>query len=110
MFQIDANLGYPAAVLNALLQAPDVPNLSTPLTITLLPALPAQWHSGFIKGARVRGGISVDLEWSNGRLADAAFTVDANARRARNVRVVYAGSVASEFVTTAGTVRSFSFV
>ncbi|KAJ8514372.1 hypothetical protein ONZ45_g8082 [Pleurotus djamor] len=45
IFQIDANLGYPAAIMNALLQAPDVPSLSTPLVIKLLPALPKQWAS-----------------------------------------------------------------
>jgi len=108
IFQIDANLGYPAAVLNALLQAPDVPTLSTPLTITLLPALPAKWHSGFIRNARIRGGITVDLQWSNAKPAEVMFTADTNAR-ARDVRVVYAGSVVSEFVTTAGRTKSFSF-
>jgi len=108
IFQIDANLGYPAAVMNALLQAPDVPNLSTPLTITLLSALPTKWHSGFIRNARVRGGISVDLHWNNGRLTEALFAVDTNAK-AREARVVYAGSVISEFITTGGIIKRIGF-
>ncbi|KAG6859714.1 hypothetical protein C0995_005127 [Termitomyces sp. Mi166 len=34
IFQIDMNLAYPAALLNALIQIPDVANYSTPLTVT----------------------------------------------------------------------------
>jgi alpha-L-fucosidase 2 len=130
IFQIDANLGYPAAVLvgaagflffvsltiysihhqqNALLQAPDVPNLSTPLIVTLLPALPSQWSSGSIKGARIRGGISVDLQWSGGKPTGAVFNVDANTQ-GREVRVVYTDNIVSEFVTTSGLIRIISFV
>ncbi|KAF8157029.1 glycoside hydrolase family 95 protein [Crassisporium funariophilum] len=103
IFQIDANLGYPAAVMNALLQAPDVPSISTPLVVTLLPALPAQWPSGSIRGARVRGGISVDLQWREGKLTSASFTVDSNTNvRPRPVQVVYQGRVLSSFITSAG--------
>ncbi|KAL1738132.1 Six-hairpin glycosidase-like protein, partial [Schizophyllum fasciatum] len=40
IFQIDANLGHPAAVLNALVQAPDTAASADPLVVALLPALP----------------------------------------------------------------------
>ncbi|CAE7084096.1 unnamed protein product [Rhizoctonia solani] len=65
IFQIDANLGYPAAVLNALVQAPDTASLSDPLAITLLPALPSAWGSGSIESVRIRGGMTLDFSWSN---------------------------------------------
>ncbi|KAG9003838.1 hypothetical protein FRB94_008480 [Tulasnella sp. JGI-2019a] len=71
IFQIDANLAYPAVLLNALIQSPSKSSLNAPLAISLLPALPAAWaRSGEIKNARVRGGCSVDFSWRNGRLDD----------------------------------------
>jgi alpha-L-fucosidase 2 len=126
IFQIDANLGYPAAVLvgrmislafvalilhnqqNALIQAPDVPDLYTPLTVTLLPALPPQWSSGSIKGVRIRGGISVNFQWSGGKPTQAVFTVDANAR-SRDVRVLYADNLVGEFATTSRSTQRLNF-
>ncbi|KDQ52890.1 glycoside hydrolase family 95 protein [Jaapia argillacea MUCL 33604] len=107
IFQIDANLGYPAAVMNALLQAPDVPSLSTPLTITLLPALPAAWSAGHLKGAMVRGGISVDMSWESGNLTGVSFAINPGAL-SRPVQVVYGGKVVKEFVTGGGMVVTLS--
>ena len=60
-FQIDGNLGGPAAITEMLVQ-------STPEEITLLPALPAQWPNGSFTGVRVRGGGKLDITWENGRL------------------------------------------
>ncbi|KAG6864486.1 hypothetical protein C0991_009194, partial [Blastosporella zonata] len=101
IFQIDANLAYPAALLNALIQAPDVASISIPLTVTLLPALPKQWPSGSIRGARVRGGLTVDLQWKNGKPVGASFTSDSNVV-ARNVVVVYGGKQLTSFTTSNG--------
>ncbi|KAF9004601.1 glycoside hydrolase family 95 protein [Cyathus striatus] len=107
IFQIDANLGYPGAVMNSLIQAPDVANISTPLAITLLPALPSQWPSGFIKGTRVRGGITLDLSWASGKPTSAQFKVD-NSIVSRQVQVVYGGKVVSEFKTAPGFMKSLN--
>ncbi|KAG8830376.1 hypothetical protein FRC17_004965 [Serendipita sp. 399] len=63
LFQMDANGGYPAAVLNALIQAPDTQHLNEAITITLLPALPPSWSEGSLRGVRVRRGLEVDIAW-----------------------------------------------
>ena len=58
-FQIDANMGLTAAVLEMLLQ-------STPALIKLLPALPESMQSGSLHGVRTRAGVVVDLQWQQG--------------------------------------------
>ncbi|PFH51636.1 glycoside hydrolase family 95 protein [Amanita thiersii Skay4041] len=108
IFQIDANLAYPGAVMNAIIQAPDVPSFDTPLTVTLLPTLPEQWSKGSIKGARLRAGVRLDMDWSEGKPNTATFKVDKSVRESRNVRVVYNAKVVGSFVTGSGVIKSFS--
>lgn len=60
-FQIDGNFGGAAGILEMLVQSDEA-------GITLLPALPDAWPSGRIRGLRARGGISVNLEWAEGRV------------------------------------------
>jgi alpha-L-fucosidase 2 len=55
-FQIDANFGWSAAVLEMLV-------FSTPYALSLLPALPRQWRKGKAHGVRTRCGIKVSLRW-----------------------------------------------
>ena len=64
IFQIDANLGAPAAMLEMLLY-------SRPGVIDLLPALPSAWPSGQVTGIGARGGFTVDLTWRDGRVTTA---------------------------------------
>jgi alpha-L-fucosidase 2 len=58
MFQVDANLGFAAAVMEALV-------FSLPGRVELLPALPSEWRTGSMRGIRCRGGITVtELKWN----------------------------------------------
>jgi alpha-L-fucosidase 2 len=62
-FQIDGNLGGPAAITEMLVQ-------SASGELRVLPALPSQWPSGSLTGVRVRGGGTADVTWSQGRLTE----------------------------------------
>ncbi|KLU71611.1 MAG: hypothetical protein RHS_2325 [Robinsoniella sp. RHS] len=60
-WELDGNTGITAGIGEMLLQ-------SFEDQVVVLPALPADWKHGHLKGSRIRGGHTADVEWENGKL------------------------------------------
>ncbi|MDF7824633.1 glycoside hydrolase N-terminal domain-containing protein [Pontiellaceae bacterium B12227] len=66
-FQIDANMGWSAAVQEMLL-------FSVPGKLNALPALPTVWKKGAVKGLVARGGIQVSMDWNENEICIDLFS------------------------------------
>ena len=71
IFSFDATEGAVAGMCEMLMQSYDG-------FIEFLPALPAAWKSGEVKGLCAEGGITVDMAWENGRMKKAILTANAS--------------------------------
>jgi len=69
IFAIDGNTSGTNGIAEMLLQ-------SQGGEIRLLPALPKAWVSGRVTGLRARGGYTVDIAWTDGRLAETTIRAD----------------------------------
>lgn len=75
-FQIDGNFGVTAGIAEMLVQSHDG-------VIHILPALPAAWPTGNVKGLATRGGFVVDIAWEDGQLTHLRL----HAKRGGNARL-----------------------
>lgn len=69
-FQIDGNQGIASAILLTILDEDARIDRTGIMEVDLylLPALPAAWQEGSVRGIRTKGGCAVDMEWAQGRL------------------------------------------
>jgi alpha-L-fucosidase 2 len=113
--QVDGNFGATASIAEMLLQSHDA-------TVRLLPALPAEWSRGNVRGLRARGGLTVSMSWSDSSLTEAVIqvSVDGPCRivaeglsavllDGREVPVTRTGDGSVEFVGAAGSVYRLVF-
>lgn len=73
-FQIDGNFGFTAGVCEMLLQSHT--STAGETVLSLLPALPAQWADGEVRGLRARGAVTVEIGWRDGVVQRAVATAD----------------------------------
>ncbi len=119
-FQIDGNFGGAAGIAEMLLQSHDtkgkgerlkdekrapnfIPHPSS-FILDLLPALPAAWPDGSVRGFRARGGLSVDMSWQGGKLQSARLTPTQSgeiAVRYGNVTKTFQGKAGQAIALTA---------
>jgi len=65
--QMDGTFGMTGGMSEMLLQ-------SHAGVIELLPAIPASWANGSVKGIRARGNVTVDMEWKDGKVTAYSLT------------------------------------
>ena len=78
--------------------------------ISLLPAIPKQWPSGYVNGLRARGGFTLDFQWKDGKLREATIYSKLGGRchvRYRSPVKVHGDSIAIDIKTVEPSVIQF---
>lgn len=75
-FNIDGNFGAGAAVIEMLLQSQETKTVDGEelQVIEILPALPDVWKNGSFGGLKARGGYTLNVKWSGGKIIEADIT------------------------------------
>ena len=68
-FQIDGNFGGLAGIVRMLVQS-RIKAESGEVVVELLPALPAAWKDGSLRGVALCGNLEADISWKDGKLVD----------------------------------------
>jgi alpha-L-fucosidase 2 len=74
VFQIDGNFGACAAITLMLIQEDEE-------QVILLPACPADWQEGSLKGVRLKGNAKLSFDWQGGRVKSIRIAADGHYRR-----------------------------
>ena len=87
MHQIEGNAGLTSAIAEMLMQSyrGQVDGNGICGHIHLLPALPAQWASGTVRGMRAVGNFTVDIDWRDGEVHE--LTIVSNSGRPLRVQL-----------------------
>lgn len=93
-YQLDGNMGAVAGIAELLLQSHNG-------SLDLLPALPAAWPTGYVKGLKARGGYVVDMVWKDGLLKETVI----QAAIPGNCEVKYKGDVKTLYLKSGETAR-----
>ena len=95
-FQIDGNFGGVSGMTEMLLQSHE--GKPEERIVELLPALPADWKNGSIKGIKARGNFEFDLTWKENKVTEVKVTalVD-NTLRLKLTKVCSVPSATKEF-------------
>lgn len=62
-FQIDGNFGGTSAIADMLVQ-------DRGGEVKFLPALPAEWKDGYVRGLKIKGNRTVDIYWKDGKITE----------------------------------------
>jgi alpha-L-fucosidase 2 len=97
-FQIDANFGYSSGICEMLVQSHERTGAtsasgSPEVIVDLLPAIPKAWARGSVKGLKVRGGYTLDMEWQDGKVASYRIIAGDRADKTKPVKVRINGEV-----------------
>jgi alpha-L-fucosidase 2 len=99
-FQIDGNFGGTAGIAEMLLQSHvEEEGINV---LQLLPAIPAAWANGEVRGLKARGGFEVNISWKDGRLEKC----EVKSLAGNDLKMSYKGKTGS-MPTKAG--RTYSF-